>query len=95
MAVLRFIPPIKKDLTRLPRALVEQLQTDHFPRLAAEPMHGETLSGLFKGLRSYHFSFHATEYRIIYEVIPDESLVIVLMIGPRERLYDRLRQRLH
>lgn len=94
MAVLRFIPPVKKDLKRLPHELLEQLHTDHFPRLVAEPTHGDTLSGPFKGLRSYHFSFHATEYRIIYELMPDEPLVIVLMIGTRERLYERLRQRL-
>ena len=94
MAVLRFIPPVKKDLKRLPPGLVEQLHTVHFPRLAAESTQGDALSDPFKGLRSYHFSFHATEYRIIYEVTPDEPLVIVLMIGPRERLYERLRQRL-
>ena len=94
MTVLRFIPPVKKDLKRLPRGLVNQLETIHFPRLAAEPTYGDALSGPFKGLRSYHFSVHATEYRIIYEVTPDEPLVIVLMIGPREGLYERLRQRL-
>jgi mRNA-degrading endonuclease RelE of RelBE toxin-antitoxin system len=94
MAAIRFIPPVKKDLKGLPHGLLEQLHTVHFPRLAAEPTRGDTLSGPFKGLRSYHFSFHATEYRIIYEVVLDEPLVMVLMIGPRERLYERLRQRL-
>lgn len=94
MAALRFISPVKKDLKRLPPELVEQLRTVHFPRLADAPTQGDTLSGPFKGLRSYHFGYHATEYRIIYEVIPDDPLVIVLMIGSRERLYERLRQRL-
>ena len=73
---------------------MDQIHTVRFPSLAAEPTQGDALSGPFKGLRSYHFSFHATEYRIIYEMTPDEPLVIELMIGPRERLYERLRQRL-
>lgn len=94
MAILGFIPPIKKDLKRLSPELVEQLQTVHFPRLAADPTLGDPLSGPFKGLRSYRFSFHATEYRVIYEMSPEEPFVVVLMIGPRERLYERLRQRL-
>lgn len=94
MAGLRFISPVKKDLKRLPPEVVEQLRAVHFPRLTDAPTHGDALSGPFKGLRAYHFSYHATEYRIIYEVIPDDPLVMVLMIGSRERLYERLRQRL-
>lgn len=94
MARLRFRSAVKKDLKRLPPPLVDQLQTIHLPRLAADPLQGDPLSGPFKGLRSYHFSFQGTEYRIIYEVVPAEDLIIVLIVGPRERLYERLRQRL-
>lgn len=94
MAALRFRSAVRKDLKRLPPQLVDQLQTIHLPRLAAEPLQGDPLSGPFKGLHAYHFSFQGAEYRIIYEFVSAEELVIVLMVGPRERLYERLRQRL-
>lgn len=53
MALLRFIPPVEKDFKRLPSGLVEELQTIHFHRTAADPTFVMPLSTPFKGLRSY------------------------------------------
>jgi hypothetical protein len=50
MALLRFIPPVKKGLKRLPSGLVEALQTIHFHRTAVDPTLVRPLSSPFKEL---------------------------------------------
>lgn len=53
-------------------------------RIKENPTLGETLSGNFKGLRSHHFSFTRTQYRIAYDV---KDNILIIAIASRENFY--------
>ena len=69
---LKKIP--KSDRTRLINAI---------DRLRDTPMAGGTLKGEFAGLRRLRMG----AYRIIYEVVEDELVVLVVRIGHRKDVY--------
>lgn len=84
---------VKKDIRKLPNAVADLLETSHFPALKRDPHVGEALHQDLKGLWSYHFVHAGTQYRIIYEIDDAAQVVYILLIGPRENLYERLRRR--
>ncbi|MSS72127.1 MAG: hypothetical protein EXS64_11640 [Candidatus Latescibacteria bacterium] len=94
MYELKAINAVKKDLNILNRATVKEIRENHFPRIKKDPHQADSLGYAFKGLYSYHFRHVGTAYRIIYEIYEEENLIIVLLIGSRENLYERLRRRL-
>lgn len=57
--------------------------------LAEEPLRGKPLQLDLKGLRSWRTG----DFRIVYRVIEDRIEVLVLAIGHRRDVYDRLRRR--
>ena len=52
-----------------------------------DPLCGELLHGKLKGLRSKHFSFVGTQYRIAYKI---QNNIIIIAIGSRENFYQDL-----
>ena len=55
-------------------------------RIATNPEIGKGLSGDLKGL----YSHRSGDYRIIYRVIHNEITIIVLTVGQRQDVYDKL-----
>ncbi len=53
-------------------------------RIGENPKIGESLTGKLKNLRSHHFGFVRTQYRIAYTIKKD---LIVVAIGTRENFY--------
>ena len=53
-------------------------------RIAENPKIGPQLSGKLHALRSHHFSFIKTQYRIAYTVKDD---LLIVAIGTRENFY--------
>ena len=84
---------VQRDLKRLPRALQEEIRTTHFPKLKEDPFQGYALRGDLHGLRSYHLTHRGTAYRIVYEILTEQRIVLILMIGKREGFYPALRRR--
>jgi addiction module RelE/StbE family toxin len=90
---IRFATAVKKDIRKLDRQLQEIIKEDHLTSIERDPFKAAPLLYEFKGLWSYHFNYGGTQYRIIYEVYPEEQIVLVIMIGSREGFYEVLRQR--
>lgn len=53
-------------------------------KIAENPQIGEALTGKLKPLRSHHFHFVKTQYRIAYKV---EGNLIIVVVGSRENFY--------
>ncbi len=53
-------------------------------KIADQPKIGEQLSGKLKNLRSHHFRFVRTQYRIAYTI---KNNLIIITIATRENFY--------
>lgn len=58
--------------------------------LAEDPERGKPLQLTLRGLRS----LRTGDYRIIYRTVSDRLEVLVVAVGHRREVYDRLRERL-
>ena len=80
---------------RIFRKLPKEVQTkiiDETVRLKTEPLVGEPLKGEYKRLRSLHFSYKGSAYRVIYQVFEKSSTIIIRLAATRENIYRRLRK---
>jgi len=59
-------------------------------KIAWSPYLASPLHAPFEGLRSHHFQFRKTEYRIAYRVREEKRQVEVVLVKSRERFYDVL-----
>ena len=91
---VRFATAVSGDVRRLDKQLRGIIREKHLASIEREPLRAVPLLHELRGLRSYHFSYKGTQYRIIYEIYPQERIVLVIMIGSREGLYEALRRRL-
>lgn len=77
-AIRKLDPPVRRRV----HAAIESL--------AADPWRGKPLQLTLQGLRSWRTG----DYRIVYRVEAERVVVLVLAVGHRREVYDRLRQRL-
>ena len=86
MYTSRLLAPATRELGRIDppiaRRITSRIQwlAEHFEEITPEPLHGG-LSGLFKAREG--------DYRIIYEPIRKERLLIVHAIGHRREIYSK------
>jgi mRNA interferase RelE/StbE len=86
MYQIRVLESGKADLAKLPKTVAKRIADriqwlgKNITTIRAEPLKGD-LSGLHK-LRS-------GDYRIIYEVLHDEQLVLIHLIGHRKDIYKK------
>ena len=71
-----------KELARLPRDVRERL-IDAIDGLGEEPLVGSLLKGGLRGLRRLRIG----DYRIVYEVLEDELVVLVVRVAHRREAY--------
>lgn len=84
-------PSAKRDLKKLPVEIQESIIFKYLPEIQREPYKkGMPLAGAFKNERSFHFG-RKPEYRIIYFI--DNGAIIVTIIGSREGIYKKAKQR--
>ncbi len=85
-----FTPRILKNASRqlknldppVARRIIDQIQwlAEHFEEITPEPLKGD-LAGLFK--------YREGDYRIIYEPLHKEKLIVVHEIGHRSEIYKK------
>ena len=84
---------VRGDIRKLDKQLQRIIKEKHFANIEREPLNAVPLFREFKGLWSYHFRYKGTQYRIVYEIYPEDQIVLVIMVGPREEFYQALRRR--
>ena len=94
MFEINAIKAVKRDLKRIDPEAVKEIEAIHLKHIRENPFESHDLGYAFKGLRSYHFDYKGTSYRIVYEVFEEDGLVVIVMIAPRESFYERLKRRL-
>jgi addiction module RelE/StbE family toxin len=90
-----FHPEVDKDLSKLDKNLRRDIRDKHIPKkLQDTHTVGKNLTGKLAGLKSYSFAANKVGYRIIYDILEEKTIVLFLMVGSRENLYERLLRRL-
>ena len=76
-----------KDLKSLDKSVAKRILNQIEGKLAENPqLLGTELVGEFRG----YFRFRIGDYRVIYKISESEILILVLRIGHRKNIYDRL-----
>ena len=91
---VKFASVVKSDVRKLDKQLQRIIKEEHLTSIEKNPFKAVPLLYEFKGLWSCHFNYKGTQYRIIYEIYPEDKIVLVIMIRSRERLYEALRRRI-
>ncbi len=92
MAKVLFPKPAERDVKRLPDAAREMLRSAHIQRLAENPRAGKPLHGPLRGYFSYEFWTEGVSYRMTYEIVTGD--VVVLMIDTRDNYYKKVTKRI-
>jgi len=61
-------------------------------KLSEDPHIYEELKGPLVGIRSYHFDYSKTQYRIAYRILEDKKEIEVVLVKSREGFYQTLRR---
>ncbi len=78
-----FLRQAHRFIKKADKPLKEKIREEVL-KIGENPKIGEPLTGKLKKLRSHHFGFIRTQYRIAYEVRGD---LIIVAIGTRENFY--------
>lgn len=91
MATVYLSNGAEKDLKHLPTQTVASLQKEHLRLLSSNPRVGKLLHGPLHGYFSYEFASTGISYRIAYELVKND--VIILMIAKRDNFYKKFTRR--
>ena len=72
-------------------ALQERIK-DESKKLSKDPHRYEGLKGPLRGIRSYHFEYNKTQYRIAYRILDQKKEIEILLVKSRENFYQALRR---
>ena len=61
-------------------------------KLSEDPHIYDELKGPLRGIRSYHFDYSKTQYRIAYRILEDKKEIEVVLVKSREGFYQTLRR---
>lgn len=88
---LKYDPGVKEYLKGLDEHILRRIEKSA-KRLKKSPRLGKQLKGFPSTTRSYRFGTPGGEFRIIYELIEEDKVVFIFLIGPRDDIYDDLRR---
>ena len=61
-------------------------------KLSTNPKKYEELKGPLRGIKSYHFEYNQTQYRIAYRILEDKKQIEIVLVKSRESFYQVLRR---
>ncbi len=84
----------KKAVAKIPQQRARKRIEDAIEDLADEPRppSSKQLQGKHSIYRRIDMGGVGVEYRVIYEVRDDELVVVIVVVGPREGVYDILKR---
>ena len=85
-----FSPAAEKDFGKLSGAAEKEVKK-RLTELANDPHSGKLLHGPLRGFFVLRFHAGGVAYRIVYEIVGAD--VLVLMIGSRDNFYKKLNRR--
>jgi len=85
-----FLRTAYKFLQKCDYALYLKIEKE-VKKIEQNPKQNKSLTGKLKPIRTHHFFFKRSAYRIAYKIEKD---IIVIMIATRENFYEKLEQRL-
>lgn len=91
MHSLTFGPAAFRVFKKLPLELQKEIQR-RAEILKNNPLAGEPLHGRYRLMRSVHFSYKGTAYRIVYQIFPKDQQVMIRLADKRENIYKRLEE---
>lgn len=78
---------LKKASTELKARIVKEAK-----KIPHHLYQHEKLSGPLSDCYSWHFTFKGTHFRIAYKVFSKEQLIVVILVGPHENFYEKLKR---
>ena len=94
MYQLHTLKVVRKDLKKLSKQVAARIVNFYLPQLIKNPHIGIPLSGDLRGYWKYVVKFQGVSYRAAYRISEKEKVILVIAIGPRQKFYERLLQRL-
>jgi mRNA interferase RelE/StbE len=85
---LLYLPGAEKDIQALPGSVIKRVRRG-LERLAENPRLGKSLHGELAPFWSYRVG----DYRVVYEILDEELIVLVVMLGHRREIYERARRK--
>lgn len=84
----------EKAIAKIPQKKARERVEDAIEDLASEPRPpgSKQLQGKLSAYRRIDVSGVGSEYRVIYEVRDDELVIVVVVVGQREGVYDMLKR---
>ena len=89
MWTLRYDPRVRKRLERIRNKHVIRRIRESAESLRDTPRSGKTLRG-YPGVRSKRIGTPEGEYRLIYRLLEKDQEVFIILVGPREEIYEIL-----
>ena len=82
-------PSALKIYNKFPESLKDKIKKEA-SIIAIDPYSCKELSEPLKGIRSRHFSFSKTKYRIAYRINESSRRIEIVLVRSRENFYERL-----
>lgn len=89
---LKYDPRVRKILERVRDKEIIRRIKEAAEGLKESPFSGKPLRG-YKGVWSKRVGTKGGEWRIIYMPIKEDEVVLILLVGPREGIYELLKRR--
>ncbi len=86
---LEFLPKALKEWKKLDTTIKEQFKKKLKERLKEPKVDADKLKG-FENV--YKIKLKSTRYRLAYEVKESEIVVLVLKVGRRDKIYEKLKE---
>lgn len=88
---IEITPAAKKALKKASRELKIKI-VEEAKKIPRHLYQHEKLSDPLSDCYSWHFTFKGTHYRIAYKVFSQEELIVVILVGPRENFYEKIKR---